>query len=556
VLAAASAAAGTYLFLGGEEIAAVTLEPVGFTQPDDFVGNLDADVQEGRRAAQVAESMRFEVVEDPRTSGLTTALSGQVADGGAPGLYGGSRDTTVCDVEALIDFLTDDANAAKAAAWAGVLGIDVDDIDRYVRELTAARLSFDTRVTNHGFTDGEATADQSLLQTGTSVLVDRSGVPRVSCNCGNPLLEPADLAEGSEDEEALELDGLAQNPDRAWEGLDPQRAVAIQPASDPVDAITLLDRENPDGLLERPIGSDGGNQRDTGTGDVKVTLEWESDADLDLHVFEPDGTEIYFSERGPTATGGELDVDANVGCDENGSLENVFWPPGDAPSGDYRVEVNGYSVDDCGSGDFKLTIQVAGQEPQVEFGSVGQDEDAMFNFTSSGPGVRESDEAPPTQPPGEPDSEPLTADSTITTQGLGPVLAGMTLEEAEAAAGTDLVAEGSALGGCRSFGVENLPGVSFMVVDGDIARVDVTEPTVATRSGLRVGDSGDAVEEEYDASIVRTPNEVAVDWNDLTFVPDDAEDETRLVFGTDASGVVAHIIAGRLPEVGWPEGCL
>ena len=31
-----------------------------------------------------------------------------------------------------------------------------------------------------------------------------------------------------------------------------------------------------------------------GTGDVQVTLRWSSSADIDLHVFEPDGTEIWF----------------------------------------------------------------------------------------------------------------------------------------------------------------------------------------------------------------------------------------------------------------------
>ena len=52
------------------------------------------------------------------------------------------------------------------------------DIESYVAGLTAVRLRWDTRVTNHGFSDGEATAFQSLLQAGTAVLVDDTGVPR------------------------------------------------------------------------------------------------------------------------------------------------------------------------------------------------------------------------------------------------------------------------------------------------------------------------------------------------------------------------------------------
>lgn len=559
LVAASTAAVVTYLLAGREDGVAITLEPVDFAQPDDFVGNLDADVPEARRAAQAADTTRFDVIDDPRTPRLATALSGQVADGGAPALYGGSRDTRVCDVEALVGFLTDEVNVAKARAWAGVQGIAVGEIEPYVRGLTAARLSFDTRVTNHGFAEDEATADQSLLQAGTAVLVDRSGVPRVSCTCGNPLLEPAGLDEGSDEQDALELEGSALNPEQAWEGLDPERAVTIEPASDPVEAITLLDRDNADGLLERPIGSDGQTQRDTGTGDVKVTLEWESDADLDLHVFEPDGTEIAYSNRGPTATGGELDVDANIGCDENGSLENVFWPPGEAPPGDYRIEVNGFKVDGCGGGDFTLTIQVAGEEPRVEFGSVGQSEDAVFSFTSSrpregilpGPGT---DEEPPTQSPDGSDTQPLSADSQVSTQGVGAVLAGMSLEDAEAAAGTELVSNGPDRGGCGYVEPEGLSGVSFMTTNGRIARADVIEPVVATMSGLRVGDSEDAVYEEYGTSIERTEHEYEPDGSYLTYVPDDPADETRIVFETDGSEVTI-IRAGRLPEVEYVEGC-
>lgn len=551
VLVAASAGLTTYLLTGADEAPAVTLEPVGFTRADSFMGNLDTDVEGARRAPRENESTRFDVIDDPRQSRVTTSLSGQVAGGSAPGLYGGTRDTAVCDVEALVDFLTDDANAARAAAWAGVLGIRVDEIPEYVRGLTAARLSFDTRVTNHGFAEGGASAYQSLLQAGTAVLVDRSGVPRVSCGCGNPLLEPAELGEESDHEEALELDGAAQNPAQAWEGLDPQRAVTIQPASRPVDAITLLDRENADGLLERPVGSTGVNMRDTGTGDVKVTLEWESDADLDLHVVEPDGTEIMFSQRGPTATGGELDVDANVGCEQNGSLENVFWPPGEAPAGEYRVEVNGFSVDGCGGGDFTLTIQVAGQEPRVERGSVSDGEDVVFTFTSAGP-ERGSAPAPS---PAESSAERLGAASTITTQGLGPVLAGMTVEEAQAAAGTPLAPIGeSPNGGCQYFEAEGLPGVSFMTMRGEIARVDVNEATVKTVSGLTLGASETDVEEKYGTNVERTQHEYDPDGSYLTYVPDDPEDETRLVFETDGSEVTL-IRAGRLPEVEYVEGC-
>jgi len=120
-----------------------------------------------------------------------------------------------------------------------------------------------------------------------------------------------------------------------------------------------------------------------GTGDVQITLRWTSAADLDLHVFEPDGTEIYFSSPGPTATGGQLDVDSNVGCEQEASVENVFWPDGEMPLGDYRVVITGYEVEGCGSGDYALTASVRGQPVLDEAGTVAQDEEDEFGFVAT-----------------------------------------------------------------------------------------------------------------------------------------------------------------------------
>lgn len=117
-----------------------------------------------------------------------------------------------------------------------------------------------------------------------------------------------------------------------------------------------------------------------GTGDVQITLRWSSRADVDLHVFEPDGTEIWFSDPGPTASGGRLDVDSNVGCEQEASVENVFWPDGQMPLGGYRVVVTGYEVDGCGGGDYTLTADVKGVTVLDEAGTVGQDEEDEYAF--------------------------------------------------------------------------------------------------------------------------------------------------------------------------------
>jgi hypothetical protein len=55
-------------------------------------------------------------------------------------------------------------------------------------------------------------------------------------------------------------------------------------------------------------------------GDPQFTLLWDSDADLDLHVIEPGGKEIYWEEP-KGKQGGELDVDNTKGF----GPENIYW---------------------------------------------------------------------------------------------------------------------------------------------------------------------------------------------------------------------------------------
>ena len=80
-----------------------------------------------------------------------------------------------------------------------------------------------------------------------------------------------------------------------------------------------------------------------GTGDIQATLTWDSGNDIDLWVIDPAGEAIYYKQ--PTSTsGGRLDVDANADCTNltSSPVENIFWPPGEAPAGEYQVEVHYY----------------------------------------------------------------------------------------------------------------------------------------------------------------------------------------------------------------------
>jgi hypothetical protein len=95
----------------------------------------------------------------------------------------------------------------------------------------------------------------------------------------------------------------------------------------------------------------------SGTGDVKITLSFDRMHDLDLYVIEPNGEEISYLNDA-SATGGQLDLDSGMHCQAGGAMsENIFWPPGGAPSGQYRVSVHNY--EQCAPGATSFTVRIA-----------------------------------------------------------------------------------------------------------------------------------------------------------------------------------------------------
>ncbi|MBD2091359.1 hypothetical protein H6F67_16045 [Microcoleus sp. FACHB-1515] len=121
-----------------------------------------------------------------------------------------------------------------------------------------------------------------------------------------------------------------------------------------------------------------------GTGDIQVTLRWTTSDDLDLGVTDPQGqTVTYFNRQ--VSSGGQLDVDANAGCSSSTTspIENIFWPPSQAPQGNYQVEVNLYTRCQPSSSPipFTLTLLVQGAT-QTLTGSVSdQNPTATFSFS-------------------------------------------------------------------------------------------------------------------------------------------------------------------------------
>ena len=92
------------------------------------------------------------------------------------------------------------------------------------------------------------------------------------------------------------------------------------------------------------------------SGPVTVGVTWNSAADVDLHVVEPSGNEIYWDT--PTSpTGGKLDQDANEFCalDLGVNAENITWTSS-APAGTYMVRVDYYM--NCGAASTNYIVTV------------------------------------------------------------------------------------------------------------------------------------------------------------------------------------------------------
>lgn len=115
------------------------------------------------------------------------------------------------------------------------------------------------------------------------------------------------------------------------------KIVARPKGSDKPSADGGLDTINPgagngDGFGLARFGDGGETIRgvEVKVGDPQFTLLWDNDADLDLHVIEPGGKEIFWEDpKGKAGLGGELDVDNTKGF----GPENIYWLHDDGPDG-------------------------------------------------------------------------------------------------------------------------------------------------------------------------------------------------------------------------------
>lgn len=140
-----------------------------------------------------------------------------------------------------------------------------------------------------------------------------------------------------------------------------------------VDVVISWGQDIPSLEFNARTGGDNGEWAQTtvratrvGTGEVQVSVAFDSTSDVDLYVTDPTGAQIYFGEP-QSPTGGRLDLDANAACSippRPVNAENITWASG-APRGTYTVHLDYFS--DCGvqATNWVVTVHRRGQPLQV-----------------------------------------------------------------------------------------------------------------------------------------------------------------------------------------------
>ena len=104
---------------------------------------------------------------------------------------------------------------------------------------------------------------------------------------------------------------------------------------------------------------------DLSLSDIAATLRWTGASDVDLHVIDAKGQEVYWNDTS-TPEGGRLDLDSNPACDiDNVNQEIISWPAGGAPAGGYRVFVQYYDACGVASSAYNVTLAIKNRAAQT-----------------------------------------------------------------------------------------------------------------------------------------------------------------------------------------------
>ena len=115
------------------------------------------------------------------------------------------------------------------------------------------------------------------------------------------------------------------------------------------------------GGSDMPDMDDVLSELQAGVGEITVSMMWDSEDDLDLHMQTPDGSEIYYGNR--EAGGGNLDVDANTSGNMMANpVENIYFTSPEG--GEYSIWIIDYSDRSDGTTNYVVRVTVGDQSQQ------------------------------------------------------------------------------------------------------------------------------------------------------------------------------------------------
>jgi hypothetical protein len=148
----------------------------------------------------------------------------------------------------------------------------------------------------------------------------------------------------------------------------------------------------------------------------------------------------------------------------------------------------------------------------------------------------------------------LGRNSSISTVGLDEVTFGLTVNQATQAAGTEMHPCGPVTNCYRVVPADAPNGISFVVHEGTIERVDIVgDSPIATVSGAGIGTTAEQLDDLFGERLEKV--DLGGGSEDIIFVPADENDQEFRVAFTAVDGVVESLRSGRVPLVLEADPC-
>jgi len=152
-------------------------------------------------------------------------------------------------------------------------------------------------------------------------------------------------------------------------------------------------------------------------------------------------------------------------------------------------------------------------------------------------------------------------DWTLHLRKAGPIRIGMTLPEVRQALGDSRAKfedDGVTDGKCGYIASSVIPtGLSVMLVEGHVVRIDVYESGFRAASGAKIGYSESRISKLYRKDLTIEPHHYLAEIGHyMTYAPKSGPDRGYGVrFETDGQ-TVSRFYAGTAEAINWVEGCL